>query len=116
MYRDGLKSGPVLLSYSQAGQGRNITQPKDHFFSTTLYIFFVETSFFKIEFFLGASGDSVALWQLMTASQTAGVANQDENEDMLGFLICLHIVDPLNAWHSPISLTMVSKKLGQCDA
>ena len=52
----------------------------------------------------------------MTASQTAGVANQDENEDMLGFLICLHIVDPLNAWHSPISLTMVSKKLGQCDA
>ena len=71
----------------------------------------------KIEFFLDASGDSVALWQLMTASQTAGVANQDENEDMFGFLICLHIVDPSsNAWHSPISLTMVSKKLGQCDA
>ena len=31
MYRDGLKSGPVLLSNSQAGPGRKISQPRDHF-------------------------------------------------------------------------------------
>ena len=30
-YRDGLKSGPVLLSKSQAEQGRKFMQPRDHF-------------------------------------------------------------------------------------
>ena len=30
-YRDGLKSGPVLLSNSQAGPGRKFSQPWDHF-------------------------------------------------------------------------------------
>ena len=30
LYRDGLKGGPVLLSNSQAGEGRNFTQPRAH--------------------------------------------------------------------------------------
>ena len=29
-YRDALKGGPVLLSNSQAGPGRNFSQPRDH--------------------------------------------------------------------------------------
>ena len=31
VYTDGLKSGLVLLSNSQAGQGRKFSQPRDHF-------------------------------------------------------------------------------------
>ena len=31
VYRDGLKSGPVLLSNSQAKPSRNFLQPRDHF-------------------------------------------------------------------------------------
>ena len=31
LYRDGLKSGPLLLSKSQAGLGRKFSQPRDHF-------------------------------------------------------------------------------------
>ena len=30
MYRDALKGGPVLLSNSQAGPGRNFTPPRVH--------------------------------------------------------------------------------------
>ena len=30
LYRDGLKGGPVLLSYSQAGPGRHFSQPRAH--------------------------------------------------------------------------------------
>ena len=29
-YRDGLKGGPVLLSYSKARRGKNFSQPKAH--------------------------------------------------------------------------------------
>ena len=32
-YRDGLKSGPVWLSNSQAEQGREFKQPRKHFLS-----------------------------------------------------------------------------------
>ena len=31
IYRDGLKTGPVLLSNSQAMQGRKFSQPRNHF-------------------------------------------------------------------------------------
>ena len=30
-YRDGQKGGPVLLSTSQAGPGKNFSQPRAHF-------------------------------------------------------------------------------------
>ena len=30
IYRDGLKGGPVLLSTSPAGSGRNFSQPRAH--------------------------------------------------------------------------------------
>ena len=37
LYRDGLKSLPVLLSNSQAGPGRIFSQPRDHFFNPSMY-------------------------------------------------------------------------------
>ena len=37
-YRDGLRSGPVLLSNSQAGPGRKFPQHRDHIFGPSLYI------------------------------------------------------------------------------
>ena len=33
LYRDGPKSGPVLLSKTQAMPGKKFTQPRDHFFA-----------------------------------------------------------------------------------
>ena len=47
MYRDGLKGGPVLLSYGQSKQGRIFSQPRVHIkvhFCTEWHITLVQTS------------------------------------------------------------------------